>query len=41
MREEMEHAAMLIEWLRRNNGDFAGQLGEYLGREGPIVGEGD
>ena len=41
MREEMEHAAMLIEWLRRNNGDFAGQLGEYLGREGPIAGEGD
>ena len=23
------------------NGDFAGQLGEYLGRAGPIAGEGD
>lgn len=37
MREEMEHASMVIEWLRRNNSDFAHQLSEYLNREGPIV----
>ena len=30
MREEIEHAAMLIEWLRRNNPHFAKQLKEYL-----------
>jgi len=38
MREEMEHASMLIEWLRRNNGDFAGHLKTYLFSEGPILG---
>jgi len=38
MREEMEHAAMLIEWLRRNNTDFAGHLKTYLFTEAPIVG---
>jgi uncharacterized protein len=38
MREEMEHAAMLIEWLRRFNGDFAGHLKTYLFSEAPIVG---
>jgi uncharacterized protein len=41
MREEMEHAAMVLEWMRRNDDDFAGQLDEYLHRDGPIVGEGD
>lgn len=30
MREEIEHASMLIEWLRRNNPVFAEQLKEYL-----------
>lgn len=30
MREEIEHAAMLIEWLRRNNPFFAKELKEYL-----------
>ena len=30
MREEIEHASMLIEWLRRNNVDFAKQLKTYL-----------
>lgn len=30
MREEIEHAAMLIEWLRRNNPHFAKELKEYL-----------
>ena len=38
MREEMEHAAMLIEWLRRNNADFAGHVKTYLFTEAPIVG---
>ena len=30
MREEIEHASMLIEWLRRNNPHFAKELKEYL-----------
>lgn len=30
MREEMEHAAMVIEWIRRNSQDFDKQLREYL-----------
>ena len=30
MREEIEHASMLIEWLRRNNPVFAKQLKTYL-----------
>ena len=38
MREEMEHASMLIEWLRRHNEDFAGHLRTYLFTETPIVG---
>ena len=38
MDEEMEHAAMVIEWLRRNNERFAAQLDEYLYRDGPITG---
>lgn len=37
MREEMEHAAMVIEWLRRNNEDFAGFLKEFLYSEGDIA----
>ena len=37
MREEMEHAAMLIEWLRRNNGDFAGHLKTYLYSKGSLL----
>lgn len=41
MREEMEHACMVIEWIRRNNDDFAGMLAEYVNREGPIVTSGD
>ena len=28
--EEMEHAAMLIEWLRRNNSKFEEELKDYL-----------
>lgn len=38
MREEMEHAAMVLEWIRRNNADFAGHLKTYLFSEAPIVG---
>lgn len=30
MREEIEHAAMILEWLRRNNEVFAKQLKTYL-----------
>ena len=30
MREEIEHAAMILEWLRRNNEHFAKELKEYL-----------
>lgn len=41
MREEMEHAAMVLEWLRRNSTDFASHLDEYLYRNGAIVTEGD
>lgn len=28
--EEKEHAAMLIEWLRRNDSGFADELKDYL-----------
>jgi hypothetical protein len=38
MREEIEHASMVLEWLRRNNTDFAAQLRTYLFSEGDIVG---
>ncbi len=37
MREEMEHASMLIEWLRRRNGDFATVIKTYLFSEGPLT----
>ncbi|WP_425403655.1 ferritin [Hwanghaeella sp.] len=36
MREEMEHAAMVLEWIRRNNPDFEGFLKEFLFTEGDI-----
>ncbi|HEY1259407.1 MAG TPA: ferritin [Stellaceae bacterium] len=39
MREEMEHAAMLLEWIRRANSDFGGFLKTYLFTEGSILGE--
>ena len=29
MNDEMEHAAMLVEWLRRNNTEFAEQLEKF------------
>ena len=37
MNDEMEHAAMLIEWLWRNIAEFATQLDEFLGGEGSIT----
>jgi ferritin-like protein len=37
MREEIEHACMELEWLRRNNADFAGQMATYLYSEGEIA----
>jgi len=37
MNDEMEHAAMLVEWLRRNVTEFATQLEKFLGATGPIV----
>jgi hypothetical protein len=41
MREEMEHAAMVLEWIRRNNEDFAHQLKSNLFKDGPIAGDHD
>ncbi len=38
MREEIEHAAMVLEWLRRNDSCFDEQLREYLFTEGDITG---
>lgn len=37
MREEIEHASMLLEWLRRASPDFAGQLATYLFSSGDIT----
>jgi hypothetical protein len=37
MNDEMEHAAMLVEWLRRNVAEFATQLDKFLGGEGSIA----
>ena len=37
-REELEHAAMILEWLRRNDKDVGEQLKEYLFKEGSITG---
>lgn len=37
MRDEMEHAAMLTEWLRRSDSGFAAELRTYLFSGEPIV----
>ena len=37
-REELEHAAMVLEWIRRNDGEAEAQLKEYLFSKGSIVG---
>jgi uncharacterized protein len=36
--EEKEHAAMVLEWIRRHNPEFDVRLREYLFTEGAIVG---
>lgn len=35
--EEMEHAAMLLEWLRRNMDGWHGELETYLFSDAPIT----
>lgn len=37
MREEVEHASMILEWIRRNNADFDKELRDYLFTEKPIT----
>lgn len=37
MREEIEHACMVLEWLRRNDTDFASQMKTYLFTEVPVT----
>ncbi|MFH1289949.1 MAG: ferritin [Nanoarchaeota archaeon] len=40
-KEEKEHAAMLIEWIRRHDSEFAHEAEEYFNsKEEDIVGEG-
>jgi ferritin-like protein len=36
--EEVEHACMVIEWLRRNHAKFDEELRTYLFTDGPIAG---
>ena len=37
MKEEIEHACMVLEWLRRNDADFAEQMQTYLFTKAPIT----
>jgi hypothetical protein len=37
-REELEHASMLLEWIRRNDTEAEAQLKEYLFSAGSITG---
>jgi ferritin-like protein len=37
MREEIEHACMVLEWLRRRSPDFAEQMETYLFTRAPIT----
>ncbi len=37
-KEEWEHAAMILEWIRRRDPEADVQLREYLGGKGSIVG---
>jgi uncharacterized protein len=39
MREKMEHASMLLEWIRRRDADFERFLKTYLFTEGSILQE--
>jgi hypothetical protein len=36
-KEEIEHACMALEWIRRNDPQFDKELREYLFQDGPIV----
>lgn len=37
-KEELEHAAMVLEWIRRNDSETNEQLREYLFKDGSITG---
>lgn len=37
-KEELEHAAMVLEWIRRNDAETDAQLREYLFKDGSITG---
>jgi uncharacterized protein len=37
--EEIEHAAMALEWIRRRNSVFDKELREVLFKDGPITGQ--
>jgi len=37
--EEVEHAVMTLEWIRRNNAVFDRELRETLFKDGPITGQ--
>jgi len=37
MREEMEHAAMILEWVRRRSEEFDGHLRTYLFTTAPVT----
>ena len=37
-KEELEHAAMVLEWMRRNDPETDSQLREYLFKDGSITG---
>ena len=37
-KEELEHAAMVLEWIRRNDAETDEQLREYLFKDGSITG---
>ena len=37
-KEELEHASMVLEWIRRNDPEASAQMHEYLFSEGSIVG---
>ena len=34
---EKEHASMLVEWIRRNDSEFAHELKDYLFTEKPVT----
>ena len=38
-REELEHASMVLEWVRRNDPETDEQLKKYLFKEGSITGQ--